>query len=354
MASSPAAAAASPVPAGKKALAPLWISNSIFFIGMHLMALVGVLHPRLSPWYDVDRRTLLLCFVSWQLAIYGITIGYHRLWSHKSFTASFPLRVVLAGMGCLGFQGSIRWWVLRHRLHHAFTDTDSDPYNALDGLYHSHMGWIFRKPSYPRMALVDKKDLNADPVVRFQHKYYIPLSLGLGLVLPTLIGASYGDAMGGYIWGGIVARLMIWHCTFCINSLAHYLGDQEYSMDVTARGNFLLAVFTGGEANHNFHHAYPSDYRNGPRALDWDPTKWAIYLLHNFTPFVPRVQLTPPSDILKARAHVLSLQSDSARESETTTTDHSLSRWSVYANAGATSSGDSSSAGGTKSRSTKD
>lgn len=76
-------------------------------------------------------------------------------------------------------------------------------YNAKEGLYFSHMGWIFHKPVYPRMALVDRKDLDADPVVRFQHRHYLPLTLSLGLVLPTIIGWTYGDAMGGYVWGGV-------------------------------------------------------------------------------------------------------------------------------------------------------
>ncbi|KAK4704034.1 stearoyl-CoA desaturase (Delta-9 desaturase), partial [Phenoliferia sp. Uapishka_3] len=316
---------------------------------MHLMALVGAFHPHLSPWWDLDRRTLAMCIISWQLAIYGITLGYHRLWSHKSFTASFPLRVVLAGMGCLGFQGSIRWWVLRHRLHHRFTDTESDPYNATQGLYHSHMGWIFRKPEYPRMALVDRKDLDADPVVRFQHKHYLALTLGLGLVLPTAIGWSYGDALGGYIWGGIVARLMIWHCTFCINSLAHLLGDQEYNLDLTARGNFLLAMITGGEAfqkitemdrapqigtQQSRQFFRPANFRRSPA---FPHHRWAIYLLHHFTPLIPKIHQTPPSEILKARAHVL-LQQSSAAEDDSDFDP--ISRWSAYASA--TSSGESS------------
>lgn len=222
----------------------IWWSNAIFFVGMHVLALVGVL--RISPYANLDRRTALVCFLSWQLAQFGITLGYHRLWSHKAYTASFALRCVLAGMGCLGFQGSIkyvrshflslrfpahvirpchRWWVLRHRLHHRFTDTESDPYNAGKGLLFSHMGWIFRKPNYPRMGLIDRKarlgssalgwtldtdingsasqDLNIDPVVRFQHKYYIPLTLALGFGLPTAIGWTYGDALGAFIWGGV-------------------------------------------------------------------------------------------------------------------------------------------------------
>ncbi|KAM0788281.1 hypothetical protein ACM66B_001427 [Microbotryomycetes sp. NB124-2] len=310
--------------------APIWWSNMIFFVGMHMLALVGV--TLLSPLSQLDRRTLVMCIASWQLATFGITVGYHRLWSHRAFTATLPLRIVLAAMGCLGFQGSIKWWVLRHRLHHRFTDTDSDPYNAQKGLYHSHMGWIFRKPDYPLMKLIDRKDLEADPVVRFQHRYYVPLTVGLGLVIPTLIGWTYGDAMGGYIYGGVVARLLIWHFTFFINSLAHYLGDQAYSLDVTARGNFLLALFTGGEANHNFHHAFPKDYRNGPRALDWDPSKWMIYTLHHLTPFVPRMYQTADYEVLKARAHVLEQRSSLAHEHDKPDESSSsvfaaLSRW---------------------------
>ncbi|KDE03148.1 hypothetical protein MVLG_06343 [Microbotryum lychnidis-dioicae p1A1 Lamole] len=291
---------------------PIWWSNAIFFVSMHVLALVGATY--LSPWHQLRTATMWLCFLSWQLATFGITIGYHRLWSHRSFTAAFPLRVVLAGMGCLGFQGSIKWWVLRHRLHHRFTDTESDPYNAKQGLYHSHMGWIFRKPTYPRMSLIDKKDLDADPVVCFQHKYYIPLTLFLSLVMPTLIGWAWGDPMGGYIWGGVIARIMIQHATFCINSLAHYLGDQAYSEDVTARGNFFLALFTGGEANHNYHHAFPRDYRNGPRAFDWDPSKWIICALHFFTPWVPKMHQTPEAEIIRAKAHVLAVRAEKAAQ----------------------------------------
>lgn len=313
----------------------IWYSNASFFIGTHILAIYGIL--QLSPWSTLDMRTFWLCIASWQTATFGITVGYHRLWSHRSFTASLPLRAVLAGMGCMGFQGSIKWWVLRHRLHHRFTDTDSDPYNAKEGLFHSHVGWIFRKPNYPRMGLIDKKDLEIDPVVRFQHKHYVPLTLFLGIVLPTLIGATYGDAMGGFVWGGIVSTVFIWHFTFFINSLAHYVGEQAYSEDLSARGNFILAVFTGGEANHNYHHAFPKDYRNGPRTFDWDPTKWIIYGLHNYTNLVPKVHQTPQSEILKAQAHVLASQSAAAKSKEIDSTS-SFAKWSSYASDGGSAS----------------
>ena len=88
-------------------------------------------------------------------------------------------------------------------------------------------------------TVISQKDLNDDPVVRFQHKHYLPLTLFLGFVLPTALGHLYGDAMGAYIWAGVIARLAIWHVTFMINSLAHYIGEQEYSTELTARGNFV-------------------------------------------------------------------------------------------------------------------
>lgn len=204
-------------------------------------------------------------------------MGYHRLYSHRAYEASLPLRVLLTFMGTLGFQGSIKWWVLRHRLHHRYTDTNDDPYDAKKGLWFSHMGWIFEKPFYPKLKLVDASDLMADPVVVFQHRYYPFLALTSCLLLPTLIGALWNDPVGGYLYGGIVTRLMVWHSTFCINSLAHWMGDQKFSKETTARGGFILALFTVGEGYHNFHHEFPTDYRNGIAWNDFDPTKWCIW-----------------------------------------------------------------------------
>ncbi|KAF8831729.1 hypothetical protein HHX47_DHR1001275 [Lentinula edodes] len=139
----------------------IWWSNGIFFVSIHLAALVGMycLPPTLVSW-----PTLALTCAMWQLAEFGITIGYHRLWSHRAFRASMGVRFVLALLGSAGFQGSIKWWCLRHRLHHRFTDDPvHDPYAATRGLLYSHMGWIFFKPTYTRMELVDRDDLDRDP-----------------------------------------------------------------------------------------------------------------------------------------------------------------------------------------------
>jgi len=208
-------------------------------------------------------------------------------------------------MGTMGFQGSIKWWVLRHRLHHRYTDTDSDPYSAHRGLFFSHVGWIFLKSHYPKMENVDQSDLNADPVVRFQHKYFIPMALSYVLILQPLIGYLwFGDAVSGLLWGGIIGRVAIWHCTFFVNSLAHYLGEQHYTLEVTARGNLILALLTNGEGWHNWHHAFPFDYRNGIRNTDW-----IIWALHTYTNQVPSVKRIPEEGILKARKRVVSHKS---------------------------------------------
>ncbi|KIM31991.1 hypothetical protein M408DRAFT_327367 [Serendipita vermifera MAFF 305830] len=180
----------------------------------------------------------------------------------------------------MAFQGSIKWWTLRHRLHHICAFIQHCIYAATRGLFFSHMGWIFRKPVYEKITLIEKDDLDRDPVVRFQHKYYVPLALFTGLVMPTLIAATWGDAIGGYIWGGLVGRVLVWHCTFLVNSLAHWEGLQPYTDEITARGNLLFAMLTCGEGNHNFQHAFPHDFRAGPNILDWDPSKWIITMLH--------------------------------------------------------------------------
>ncbi|KAI9193252.1 uncharacterized protein BJ171DRAFT_587932 [Polychytrium aggregatum] len=271
-----------------------WWINGIFVLLAHLVAIYAFLY------YPVSYKVQWLTYICWQLATLGITMGYHRLWSHRAFKASFPLKVMLALMGTMGFQGSAKWWVLRHRLHHRYTDTDHDPYDAKKGLWFSHIGWIFEKPFYPRMKYIEQEDLNSDPVVVFQHKYFVPLAFACGFGIPTLIGALWGEALGAFLYCGFIARILIWHVTFCINSLAHYIGDQEYSDEMTARGNLLLAIITNGEGYHNFHHEFPNDYRNGVLPHEWDPTKWLIWGSSKLG-LAWDLRITPDNEIIKAK-----------------------------------------------------
>lgn len=258
----------------------VWWVNGAFIIFVHLVSILTLLG---LPWHSVAYQTKILTFITWELATLGITMGYHRLWSHGAYKAHWLLRVCLAFMGTLGFQGSIRWWVVRHRLHHRFTDSSNDPYDAKKGFWFSHMGWVFQKAYYPKMSLIDMSDLDRDPIVMFQHRYYVWLALLSGFILPTLIGHfGWNDGLGALLYSGYVSRVAIWHVTFCINSFAHWLGEQEFSTENTSRGGLILALFTQGEGNHNFHHENPSDYRNGVHWYDWDPTKWIIFCFSLF------------------------------------------------------------------------
>ncbi|KAF9454214.1 hypothetical protein P691DRAFT_798462 [Macrolepiota fuliginosa MF-IS2] len=247
-----------------------WWSNIAFFVGVHLAAFVGAYY---WPIYALPRATIWLAFASWQLSCFGITIGYHRLYSHKSFKASLGLRVVLAVLGTAAHQGSIR----------RFTDDPiHDPYAATRGLLYSHVGWIFFKPTYNKLHLIETDDLDKDPVVRIQHQYYHLLAMVVGFVFPTVAGFIWGDATGGFVWGGLVARILIWHCTFFVNSLAHWNGIQPYSDENTSRGNL---------------HAFPHDFRSGPSPSDWDPSKWAI-LAFDYLGLATKLRRAKDKDIL--------------------------------------------------------
>ncbi|KAF8131560.1 hypothetical protein EV363DRAFT_1330374 [Boletus edulis] len=296
--------------------AKIWWSNIALFASVHIGAFLGVCW---MPPTRVVPASLYMSFILWQAADFGITIGYHRLYSHRAFRASLPVRVVLVALGSSAFQGSIKWWCLRHRLHHRFTDDlVHDPYAATRGLFYSHMGWIFFKPRYERINTVDQEDLDSDFLVRFQHKYYVPIALILSFVVPVLLGYSWGDPVGAFIYGGLLTRIAIWHATFLVNSLAHWSGLQPYSDEDTSKGNLLLAILTCGEGNHNFvsHHAFPHDYRSGPSKVDWDPSKWIIDGLH-YLGLVTSVRRARPEDIDEAR-HYMTLKT---LGKETTMTD---------------------------------
>ncbi|KAJ3081839.1 hypothetical protein HDU99_004509, partial [Rhizoclosmatium hyalinum] len=136
--------------------------------------------------------------------------------------------------------------------------------------------------------------------VRFQHKHFVPLAMTSCFILPTILGSVWGDALAGYLYGGIVSRICIWHATFCINSFAHWIGEQEFSSEHTARGTTLLAIMTMGEGYHNFHHEFPKDYRNGIHPLDWDPTKWLIFIASRVG-LASNLYVYPQNEISKAR-----------------------------------------------------
>jgi stearoyl-CoA desaturase (delta-9 desaturase) len=160
-------------------------------------------------------------------------------------------------------------------------DTDEDPYSIQKGFFYAHIGWVFLKEDE---QYKDKfaPDLEADPLVKWQNKYNVSISIIVGFLLPTLVGWAFGRPFAGLIWGGFARVVITHHCTFFINSLCHMWGSQPFNTSGSARDNFILAFFTYGEGYHNFHHKFEGDYRNGIRWYHWDPTKWTIKTLSYF------------------------------------------------------------------------
>ncbi|KAB5523933.1 hypothetical protein GE09DRAFT_1229666 [Coniochaeta sp. 2T2.1] len=250
-----------------------WL-NTILIIMVPIVGLVS------SYWVPLRMKTLLFSIAYYYYTGLGITAGYHRLWAHRSYKAKLPLRIFLAAAGAGAVEGSCRWWSSGHRSHHRYTDTEKDPYSVRKGLLYSHIGWMVMKQNPKRIGRTDITDLNEDPVVVWQHKNYLKSVIFMGLVLPTLVcGLGWGDWIGGYVYAGILRIFFIQQATFCVNSLAHWLGDQPFDDRNSPRDHVITALVTLGEGYHNFHHEFPSDYRNAIQWWQYDPTKVFIYLM---------------------------------------------------------------------------
>jgi stearoyl-CoA desaturase (Delta-9 desaturase) len=251
-----------------------WVTTILFTL-TPLAALVFV------PWYGITHgyswaAVILFVLLQWAGGL-AITAGYHRLWSHRTYNAHWTVRLFFMLFGAMSLQNSILIWASQHRTHHRFVDdVDKDPYSARRGFWFSHMGWILR--DYPSGVndFSNARDLERDPMVMFQHRYYVPLTLFMNIAFPMLLGWAVGDVWGVFLLAGLLRLVINHHCTWFINSLAHMWGSQPYTDENSARDNGALAFLTFGEGYHNFHHIFQNDYRNGIRWWQWDPTKWLI------------------------------------------------------------------------------
>ena len=222
----------------------------------------------------------------------GVTVGFHRLLTHRSFT-TYPLaRGVLAALGSAAAEGPVIEWVAQHRMHHAYSDQEGDPHSphiglgagwrgALRGLVHAHLGWVFGMDgvaSERRYA----PDLLEDPVLRFVDRTFVVWVLA-GLALPFGLGfALTGSVVGGLtglLWGGVVRIFCLHHATFSINSLCHFFGSKSYDTADESRNLAWLAFPTLGEAWHNNHHAFPTSARHGFGRWQPDPSAAVIWAL---------------------------------------------------------------------------
>ena len=226
--------------------------------------------------------------VSWQVwAIFAffmawnglsITVGYHRLWSHRTYQAHPIVKWFLLIGGTLAVQGSVFDWCAGHRLHHRHVDDIyQDPYSAKRGFWFSHIGWMLKNYPSGHYDYKNIPDLKADPVLVAQDKYYALWILLANIGLPALFGWMVGDIAGTLVLAGLLRLVLSHHFTFFINSLCHMFGTRPYTDTNTARDNPILAIFTWGEGYHNYHHFFQYDYRNGVKWWQYDPSKWIIY-----------------------------------------------------------------------------
>ncbi len=246
------------------------------------VAVFPVITIMAALWYAVEFgitwREVTASIVLWVFTGLGITAGYHRLFSHKGYTAHPSVRAILAVLGGAAGQNSAIAWCSDHRFHHSDTDTEGDPYDATRGFFYSHMGWIFYKglrgDTYQNVP-----DLRKDPVLVWQHENWLSILIIANLAFIAIAGLLLGNWLGMAIIAGMLRLVVVQHFTFCINSLAHIWGSQPYARDTTSRDNWALSLITLGEGYHNYHHSFEWDYRNGPRWYNWDPTKWLIWSL---------------------------------------------------------------------------
>ena len=254
-----------------------WI-NLRGLVVLHTLAGVAI-------WYLIAVQfhwaTIGLTFAWYWLTGISITAGYHRAFSHRAYEVSAPLRWFFLIFGAGALQTSLLQWSVDHRNHHRFADKEGDPYSVCSGFWWAHVGWVLRnRHGYEDPPLDSVTDLAALPGVKFQHKFYDAIAIFIAFVVPAGLASLWGDFWGGLLVAGALRALLLLHATWCVNSVAHWFGTQPYSKRGSARNSVITALITGGEGYHNFHHKFPSDYRNGIRWYQYDPTKWFIWGLH--------------------------------------------------------------------------
>jgi len=274
--------------------------NVFFFLTTPLAAIILV--PSYLLTYGVNLNLLVFVLLFYAACSFSITAGYHRLFTHRSYEVRLWVKLFFLVFGAAAFQGSALQWCTDHRRHHRYADTDEDPYNINRGFFYAHMGWLLYKED-PKYRGVFLPDLAKDKWIELQHRVYVPFAIAMGFIFPMLVGWWLGDAMGGLLLGGLCRIVVSQHFTFLINSAAHSWGKRPYNDASTARDSFVLAVLTHGEGYHNFHHQFQSDFRNGVRWYQWDPTKWVIQAMY-FLGWSYRLKRMPAWEILKANLKV--------------------------------------------------
>ena len=270
------------------------VLNLSVLAAAHVLALVAIGY---MIFVHFDGRTLLL-MVGMMTAIgLAVTGGYHRLFAHRTHRAAKPLQAAYLLFGAAAVQNSALRWAADHRVHHAHTDTERDPYSVNKGFWWAHVGWVLVDNG--RSAEPDA-DLRENRLVALQHRYYVILALIVGALLPAAIASLWGDALGGLLVAGFLRLVLQWHATFSINSFAHLIGHRPYGTSTSARDSMITALISFGEGYHSFHHRFQADYRNGVHWWQFDPTKWFVWTMSRVG-LASDLRRTPMEAIRRAR-----------------------------------------------------
>jgi stearoyl-CoA desaturase (Delta-9 desaturase) len=252
---------------------------------------VGVIAAVVLLWSRaVDATDLGILAAMYLVTAVGVTVGFHRLLTHRAFQTYPWLERIFAVMGSLSVQGSVLDWVADHRSHHAHTDREGDPHSphvghgsGLAGLWHAHVGWLMRtqgQADWKRYAT----ELYEDPSMRRIGRSF-PFLVLLSLAIPTaagfvLHGFTFAGALRGYVWGGLVRIFLVHHVTWSVNSVCHFFGRRRFDIDDRSTNVSWLALVSLGESWHHNHHAFPRSAYHGLRRWEIDPSGLLISMLH--------------------------------------------------------------------------
>lgn len=255
-----------------------------------IVPLLGLIAAMILMWHTpFSWLNLSLFFGGYVLTTLGVTIGYHRLFTHKSYKTNRVISAILGILGSMSVQGPILQWASTHRRHHQHTDSEDDPHSPhaygssflglLRGMLHSHFGWFFSKA--PTRDIMNRyvPDLIADPVITFVSRWF-GLWVLLGLLIPAAIGLavtqSWMGALMALLWGGLLRVFFVHHVTWSVNSACHLWGRQPFNTHDESRNNAVMGVLALGEGWHNTHHAFPASARHGLAWWEIDISYWLI------------------------------------------------------------------------------